>query len=125
MKMLKTLFCVLVLGILFPIIASAQATSKNIPLQADKDDVQNRSLLPQAPVFASMKGTLLYSEFVMAIGGVSIVVTDQSGKVVVQKSLIVMGELKDTISLTDLPKGTYKVCYLTDRSSFYGTFDLE
>lgn len=123
--MLKTLFCVLVLGILFPIIASAQATSKNIPLQADKDDVQNRSLLPQAPVFASMSGISLYSEFVMAIGGVSIVVTDQSGKVVVQKSLIVMGELKDTISLTDLPKGTYKVCYLTYRSSFYGTFDLE
>lgn len=124
MKMFKTLFCVLVLGLLFPVFVSAQVSFEKIEIQGDRDDLQHRSLIPANPVFASTDGVSLYSDFTMAIGEVTILVTDQAGKTVVQKSLLVFGEQNDVISLSSLPKGMYKVCYLLGGHSFYGTFDI-
>lgn len=76
MKMLKIWFCIWVLGLVFPVIVSAQTTSKSIQVRAGHDYLQNRSLLPKIPVLASIDGTSLYSDFVQTTGEVTIAVTD-------------------------------------------------
>lgn len=124
MNTLKTWFCILMMAFTLPAFASVQS-NKDIPLQGDCDDERNCSVGIGYPVLASIENSSLQSQFVKAIGEVSIVIADQYGKILLQESVFVSGAQGYAILLPELPKGTYKVSYLYNGKCIYGIFKID